>query len=522
MLFVKRRHFKKIFLEIKEMKKYRKVNKMSSEGLQLKKAVMGNRVRAKFVGFILLLAVVGLAVAVAVLPMLKGTAVTLTITKFWKGFQKVSLKTSEGLTKLIVTGLYTLMLLGLIVNVFRALGKLKMLNKKKGTKEDGFNHSAYAMHDLGKIFSGSLLVIIMTYFLIYLASQGAKVNGFWLAIVLGAGVIIRLFTGVVGGKIKYFDFEGEELVEQKREVGRLAPFVRNVLQLAGVFTMLYFLLCANAQTPIFSQLITTKFVSVLTESLGKLIVTIALAVVVLCVFVLAKHATGIAEYSIDGARGRGMKTYRVFSLFTFLAAATAVVSKLVVLKETKLDVNLTVVAGIALFGFIVEIVMRKLPRDFAEKKVGEEGIAIDDAKMKTEEQTNGEETVLYPLPQIPGVPAVAGLPVQGNTAQGNGNSVYMVYYPIVMPVLQGHGVHTQPSAVNPDAQVKPANETPSLPAPEEEKEEYEQEVVKTKDGPRVEVDCPFCKKRLRVNSGAKYHRCPVCDRVFAIRGKSED
>ncbi len=504
------------------MKKYRKVNKMTSEGLQLKKAVMGNRARAKFVGFILLLAVVGFAVAAAILPMLKGTAVTLTVMKLWKGFQKVSLKTSAGLTKLIVTSLYALMLLGLIVNVFRALGKLKMLNKKKGTKEDGFNHSAYAMHDLGKIFSGSFLIIIMTYFLIYLASQTASVNGLWLPIVLGAGVIIRLFTGVIGGKIKYFDFEGEELVEQKREVGRFAPFFRNLLQLAGVFTMMYFLLCANAQTPILSQLITTKFVSVLTKNLGTLIVTVAQVVAVLCVFVLAKHATGIAEYSIDGARGSGMKTYRVFALFTFLATATAIVSKLVILKQTRLDVNLTIVAAIALFGFIVEIIMRKLPRNFAEKQVGEDGIAIDDTKMKGEEENvNGEETVLYPLPQLPGMPAVAGLPVQGGATQGNGNPVYMVYYPVIMPVLQGHGVHTLPAAVNPETQVKPANETPVLPAPEEE-EEYEQEVVEKKDGPRVEVDCPFCKKRLRVNSGAKYHRCPVCDRVFAIRGKAED
>ncbi len=497
------------------MKKYRKVNKMTGEGLQLKKAVTGNRARAKFVGFILLLAVVGFAVATALLPMLKGTAVTLTVTKFWEGFQKMSLKTSEGLTKLVVTGLYGLMLLGLIVNVFRALGKLKMLNKKKGTKEDGFNHSAYAMNDMGKIFSGSFLVTITAYFLIYLASEGVSVNGFWLPIVLGAGVIIRLFTGVIGGKIKYFDFEGEELVEQKREVGRVAPFFRNLLQLAGVFSMMYFLLCANEQAPILSQLITTEFVSVLTDSVGTAIVTIAQVVAVLCVFALAKHATGIAEYGIDGARGSGMKTYRVFALFTFLATATAIVCKFVLLEQTRLDVNLTVVAAIALFGFVVEIVMRKLPREFAEKQVGEEGISLDDAKLKEEEeQTEDEETVVYPLAQP------SGLPVQGVVAQSNGNPVHTVYYPVMIPVLQGQGVYTLPAAVNPETQVKPESETHSLPAPEEE--EYEQEVVKKKDGPRVEVDCPFCQKRLRVNSGTKYHRCPICDKVFAIRGKAED
>ncbi len=509
------------------MKKYRKVNKMTTEGLQLKKTVMRNRARAKFVGFILLLAVVGFAVAAAILPMLKGTAVTLTIVKFWKGFQKISFKTSESLTKLVVTVLYALMLLGLIVNVFRALGKLKKLNKKKGTKEDGFNHSAYAMHEMGKIFSGSFLIIIMTYFLIYLANKGAQVNGLWLPIVLGAGVVVRLFTGVIGGKIRYFDFEGDELVEQKREVGRFAPFFRNVLQLVGVFAMMYFLLCANGQSPILSQLITKKFVSVSTKNLGTLIVTVAQLVAVLCVFVLAKHATGIAEYSIDGARGSGMKTYRVFSFFVFLAATTAVVAKILFINKNQIDLNLTIVAAIALANFVVEIVMRKLPRDFAEK-TGEEGIAIDETKMKGEgdEQANGDETVLYPpvppVPQIPGMPTMPA-PVQG----GTNNFVYMVYYPVVMPMIQAQGgVHMLPIALTADNQAKLglANETLGLPAPveNEEEEEDEQEVVEKKDGPRVEVDCPFCKKRLRVNSGAKYHRCPACDRVFAIRGKAED
>ncbi len=552
------------------MKKYRKTKKVTVEGLQLKKRVGRNRRRAKFVGFILILAIIALAAAVAVLPMLTGAVVSLKAMDFWKAFQKMDLKSAEGLTKVVVAGLYGLMLLGLVINVLRALGKVKKLHKKKGTKADGFNHSAYAMHDLGKIFSGSFAVIILTYFLISLICKDAKPEGMWLLIVLGAGVVIHLFTGVVGGKISYFDIDENQVVEQRREVGRFAPFFRNVLQLGAVFGIMYFLLQANAKATILTQLIDPNVASVFSGmALGNLIVTVAQIVAVLCVFVLVKHATAITEYNIDGAHGSGMKNFRVFSFFVFLAAGAVVACKYLLLKEKELDMNLLIVAGIAFAMFIIELIMRKCPKLPEEKgkkekkeKNPDDHIALDSmsaAKLeekgrKSKKEKKGQEQVQAPatVPQQPVYPvyppmqaAPQQMPPQGYAPQGYPMPQpqpypYMYYpqpyYPVAMPPVQQvqPQVQQQPAVhILPVMNFKPeepvaAVATPAAvvePAPvkveQEPVEEEEAPEEKSFDGPRVEVDCPHCGKRLRVNSGAKYHRCPVCDRVFALRGKTE-
>ncbi len=522
------------------MKKYRKMKKVTVAGLQLKKKVKSNRSRTKFVGLILLLATIALPVAVAILPMLTGAAVSLKIVDFWKAFKSVSFKTNEGLTEFVVATLYGLMLLGLILNVFRSLGKLKDLHKKKGTKTDGFNHSGYAMNAMAKIFSGSFLVTLVTYFLINLLCKDAKVEGYWLVIVLGAGILVHLFAGVVGGKISYFDFEGDQLVEQKREVGRFAPFFRNFLQLAAVFGIMFFLLRANAKSALISQFVSRDVADLFKGDIKTLIVALLQAAAVLCVFVLAKHATGISEYSIDGAHGAGMKTYRVFSFFLFLLAGATVACKYFLLKETKLDVNVIIVAAIALVMFVVELLMRKMPRlpGQVAKKEKESNIYLDEAMAnynETAAMQGDEEFVMndqqanrpaYP-PMMP-MPPMPPMPVQqANGAQAGKGTQYIPYviqtfYPVMMPpVQQAPAQQSAPSVhILPVLNLK-GDEVKQLPAPttEEEEEEVEQ-VVQKVDGPRVEVDCPFCKRKLRVNSGAQHHRCPICDRVFALRGKS--
>ncbi len=497
------------------MRRYRKGNVKSFE---LKKRITKNRARVRFVGFILLLAVIALAVAVAAIPVLKGGPVSLTVAKFWKGFKNPDWKSYAGLLKLTIAGLYALMLLGLVVNVFRALAKLGDLHKKKGTKMDGFNHNTYAMNGLGKIFSGSFAVVVLTYFLIYLLNREMTMEGKWLLIVLGGGIFVHLLTGFIGSKASYFDFDGEHLVEQKREVGRLAPLVRNVLQLAGVFAMMYFLTRANYNSPMLNQWLTkdvVKFVKAQGER--RLILNLGLLAILLWTAVLLKHATGTAEYSIDGAYGRGMKTYRVFSFFAFLTAGCIVGWRLIILKQKPLDVEMLIVAEIALANFIVELIMRNRPRLPEEKtKKVDDGIMLDGSMQKPTEEKAAEDTVAtYPSAPAPSCPVAAqGYP-------------YPSQYPVMMPMQSAPLAPalllvptTQPMGV---PTIAPAPALQEIPANvEEETEEQEETAVENRKGIPVEVNCPFCNKRLRVNSGAKYHRCPVCERVFAIRVSGEE
>ncbi len=559
------------------MKKYRKTKKVTVEGLQLKKRVGRNRGRAKFVGTILLLATIALTVAVAILPMLSGTPVALKATSFWKAFKGMDVKSAEGFTKVVVAGLYGFMLFVLLINVLRSLGKIKKLGKKKGTKTDGFNHSAYAMHDLGKLFSGSFVQILFTYFLINLICKDAKPEGMWLVIVLGAAAVIHLFTGVLGGKISYFDIEDGKVVEQRREVGRFAPFFRNVLQLGAVFAIMYFMLAANAKSTILAQFVTLSVGSVFGGlGMGQLLVSVAQLVAVFCLFILAKHATGITEYNIDGAHGSGMKNFRVFSFFVFLTAGAAVACKFLLTDKT-FDLNWTIVAAVAFVMFIIECIMRKMPKIPGEAKAkkekanSDEHITLDDMsanfvdqpvtkedkKSKKNKKEKGKDAQaqsaavnqpMYPTPAPMPAPAPApaphyvvhgqSYPTQQPAPTPYPYAPYYPYYPVAMPPMQAPqapqapqaqtapAVHILPivnlqaenqaaatsAAATTPAPVAPAQAPAVEQTPVEEQEEREA-------GPRVEVNCPLCGKRLRVNSGAKYHRCPACERVFAIRGK---
>ncbi len=458
----------------------RRREKMNNERaeLEMKRRVRKSRARARFVGMILLFAIIGLTVAVALLPMLTGGEVRLTAISFWKVFKKGNAQSGEGLTKLVAAGLYGLLLFVAFVHFVWAFIKLKKLFKNKSKKKDGFNHAAYAMQGLGRLFSRSFSLSVSVYFSICLLYPDAKPTNA-LLLLLGAGVLVHLFTGVVGGKVSYFRFEEETLTERKREVGRAIPFFRNVLQLAGVFAMLYFLLQANAKTPFFHHWISRDFVEIFTGNVKRTIVTCAQLATLLCVFVLLTHATGIAEYGIDGARGKGMKIYRVFSLLTFFAVGIAIGGKL--LQKQGWDFFLLTVAGIAFVSFLIEMILRKLPRVPKEEEA--------QAQAEKEAQEIASAPVLF-------LPTQEESPLQ--------SYAYTSYYPVTMSYAQ------QPSAPS----VRERETTAYVPS--QAKQDTERtEIV------RIEVNCPFCGRRLRVNSAIQYHRCPICQRVFAIHNDTK-
>ncbi len=370
------------------MRKYRRTNTLTSRGVYLRKRIAGNRSRAKFVGILYLLAIIALAGA-ACLPLLVHDLAPVGVMEFYKVFTSAnvkSFKNAEVFTKLACAGLYALMLLGVVINVLRALGKLGWLYKKRASKTYGFNRNVYAMEDLGRIFSGSYAVILLTYFLIAALCDSTNVNNLML-IVLGGGAFLHLFLGFVGGKAGYYDLENGEVVEQRRLVGRFAPLFRNVLQLAAVFGVMYFFLKVNVLNVEIPALLQKNGISNLTGDMAKLITFAVQAVLVLILFVLVKHATAITEYNIDGANGPGMKNFRVFSFFAFLVAGAGVVYKYLFVKGKVLDKNLLIIAAIAFVIFFIEVIMRKMPRFPGDKR----------KKVKKGEE---EEFTLDTLPQV--------------------------------------------------------------------------------------------------------------------------
>ncbi len=378
------------------MREYKKTAALTPKGVYLRKRIARNRERAKFVGLLYLLANIALAVAVC-MPLLGHELASLKVTTFWKTFKPSVLK---GLTRsnvdlwyqVAISGLYALMLLGLFVNVLRSFGRLSWLLKKSANKEYGFNRNVYAMEDLGKIFSGSYLVTLFTYFLVAVLCNGwngqsFEIDKIKMLSVLGGGALLHLLCGVIGACSRYYDFEEGEIVEEVRGVGVFAPFLRNLLQLIAVFALAYFYLRATTLNTIIPELLKKGGVKTYFKSVARAIDLGAQLALLLCLLALAKHATGTAEYNVNGVYGKGMKNFRVFSFFTFLVAGGVVAYKYLMGKSGWLNENLLITAGIAFAAFVIELIMRNMPK-FRDEKDYQEEFTIDEVSSQMERRVD--------------------------------------------------------------------------------------------------------------------------------------
>ena len=371
------------------MKRNRLKNVLSQRGAYLKKGIVSTRCRAKFVGLIYLLGIIALAAVVALMPLFDLTKQTLApigLMAFWQEFMPANLSTNlttaTGIVKLVNAALYGLMLIGVVINVLRGLGRLNWLFKRKASKTFGFNRNVYAMEDLGNIFSGSFAVILVAHFLMAVIS-GQLYPNMMMLVVVGGGVFVHLFAGFIGGKVAYYNVEDGELQEQRRLVKRFPALFRNVLQLAAVGAILYYFLMVCTLHTVIGPLM--EIGGIQNYVLGQPMAYISIVCQVLTViFVLPliKHATATTEYNIDGAYGPGMKTFRVFSFFTLLSAGATAAARFLLGEivfffnggvtsftvAQLLDKGSIIIAIIAFVMLVIELIMRKAPGHKKDKE----------------------------------------------------------------------------------------------------------------------------------------------------------
>ncbi len=398
------------------MKQYRRYRKsaatpLASKALLMRKRIARNRRRAKWVGVLYLLATIALAV-VACFPLLAHDLAPIGVAEFYKSFMPENLEgftieKTDTLISLINSALYAVLLLAVWINVFKALGRLGWLCKKKGNKTHGFNRNVYAMEDMGRAFSGSFAAIVSVYFLIAIlccVENLFKNLTYLMLVVVGVGIAIRLLLGFLGAKIAYYDYENGEIVEERRKVGRIAPLIRNLLQFAAIGGILYFFDYKGMGETIRS-LTSRDGISTLIGDMGALIVFAAQAIIVLCSFVLIAHATNVTEYNFYGARGSGMRNFRVFSFFIFLAAGVAFAYQATSIKEDLLSNRFLCIAAIAFGIFLIEVIMRKRPKLPGEqqkknKKQGEEEEEFSFDAFTRYQQAQAKLATQQPQPQL--------------------------------------------------------------------------------------------------------------------------
>ena len=341
-----------------------KVNRAS-----MKKRVKKTQGKAKWMGFFYLIGTIAM-LGFTFLNLVELTNAetnapwAITALNFFRPFtEKLQLKmTVHMLCVVPFAVIYALLLLALVINVLRSFSKLGWLYKKKASKRYGFNRNAFAMEDMGRIYSESFCAVLLVIFAFYLA--GGKITMFGY-IAAGAGVFIHLWCGLVSGNVSLFTVQnGVGVVEQKRKYGRFSPFVRNILQFAAIVGMAYFFAKISVLYTTVQNFTVDGGFNAFIKDLNR-ILPVAIEVVALIFYVvLVKHATSNSEFDPDGKKAAGRKRFVWFSLLLFLALGGLFAVKYFMLKETdiKSHLNLIYLAAIALGAFIFELIFVACPR----------------------------------------------------------------------------------------------------------------------------------------------------------------
>lgn len=520
------------------------MKRIQSKAGLLKRRVSEVHSRAKFVGIIYLFATIGLFAAAMLLPLMSGTVL---FCCGWKpvysaydglrclldlGFGKI-FETPAYIIALLQLVLYFVLLLILLINVLRALGKLNWLFKKKASYVNGFNRNMYAMDAMGRRFASSFASLVVFYLLFALLTLRAStyvtpaselrttdlpapaltMYGY---IVLGVALAIRFVVGAMEGTVPLFT-TGGKIIEQKRDHGVLIYFIRNFVQVAILAGVLYFFMPASR----FGNGLENMLTQIIVEKNKMYLIHIdtlpmyAEFVAFIFLTVMIKHATASTEYSRTCNHTLGMKNFTVFACFLAVIFAAIVAFPYIGIglpdgATAALNSSMLWAAIIAFVGFLFDCIFRAKDK----KRVEEE---TDEDPVSGEEEEEENQAISYGLPIQPQMPYPYAIPMQG----GDGKAYQPIFVPVFCAFPQ-NGTMPQPfvpMAPTPAPQHLLPSPSPMTAAEEAQEEENEKTVEDFEMNPhrKYKVYCPQCGKPLMARDASPYHRCPACDKVFQLR-----
>ncbi len=526
---------------------------------------IGRRVRvvhrkAKFVGSLYLIATLALVALAYLFPVLVVNGKPLDITNFYLPFTTVMSGELNRLA-LVTSASYALILLIGAINVLKSLSLLGKLLKETSR----YNRNMRAMDGMGKAYSSTFAAILSLYLQMYLLQPVETAAILWIngAIVLGVAVFFHFLCGVCSAKVsRFYIDENKTVAEETRECGVFTYFFRNLMQLAAIGGVAYYM----AETNEFYRIIPiVKGLLVGMFDLNVIIVVGLQLVMLLCMFVMIKHATAATEYNLYGIEGKGMKNYRVFSFLVFAAAAGLFVWTY--LQTQSIALGYAIIAGVALVVFLMDCFVKtrqkKVEKDENDLPVKRK-MQRNDVKAPVPAPITAPMTAPVVAPTVaPATAPIAPMPVQQQPIyiQGATQPVYVpIYYPYPQqPTTVAYPYPVAVSTPAPVAQEQPA--AVALPVPEykkpeptpapahiqptpspitakeeadekakqaEKKEVKEEKPVhydgEVKETPatldptkKYTVRCPNCGTKVQVTQATPFHRCPVCDKVFTLR-----
>lgn len=502
---------------------------MSTYQANIKSKTANRRVKkvhskAKFVGMLYFLGTIALAV-LSCLPTILIDGAKLWIVDFWKPYTTL-FSAERNIYAVVISTLYLFVLLATIINALRAFGKLGNLLRKNHKKVGRLKQNMQAMDDMGKRFSGSLAAIIIFHFLIYIISPltlegrpAIELAMPFAYISIGGGLFIHFFAGLIHGTVSNFDVSGPitNVVEEKRECGLFVYFFRNLVQVAAVGVILYFFTNICNFSGVVVALIGGVNPLAGAELLKHILPLLLQIVIVICLLIMIKHATAATEFNLYGMQGSGMRNFRVFSFFVFMAAGVGFMLDYVYYKPDYPMENL-IIGGVALGAFLIDCIFKSRQKKNTKRM---------EAPQKQEEEEEEEEIELIqageekatPVP----APVVAPTPISVNVPAP---VVQTVQQPVYIPVYYPYSANPQTGAPAPYVAgetktecAKPESVSVQTVETEGVDPTFIRNEIEDKLDPNKQWDvyCPECGKRLRVREVSPYHRCPACEKVFKIR-----
>lgn len=375
------------------------IGKKSSAYVYMKQRIAKSQNRAKTVGFLYLLATLAIT-AVACLPILSFSTLStkLGVMEFWKIFKGFSMDALKAdVPSFLVAGLYGLLLLGLLINVFRVLKKLGWLCKKKASRLYGFNRNAYAMDDMGKIFSGSFSSVICFHFIMALVAGvgNTKIEALGF-VALGGGLFFHFFCGLLGGGVSLFEVN-DGIQEERRQVGYFMPLIRNLLQLACAGGVVYFFLKCSVLGEFAGNAVWQdgmagfkRIMDAVKQTPMDFVLLGLHALALVWILSMITYATGTTEFDMEGAETSGRLSYLFLSL---LLAVTAGFTYFYFGEKGTLETldhtNMLIVFCIAIATFVLELCLVATPKVPVEN--------TDDVDAKKYLNDNCKKNGVYPV-----------------------------------------------------------------------------------------------------------------------------
>jgi len=492
----------------------------SEEILSMKRRIKKAHAKAKFAGVLYLIGSIALF-AFLFIPFLtvQTTRATKTLdVKTWEvsvaSFLKPVFDLGGGLNYnllvlLPVSVIYTLMLLVGFINLLVSFSSLSGLSKKNPTRNKGYNRNFYAMKKLGNCFSGTAITILFGCLLIYALAKAEFSALVYLPV--GVGVLVRLLAGSVSAKIGRYDIE-ECVVEYKRSSKVGVYFLRNLIHILLLAGMVFFFAKAVSLNETMWGIAESGF-GWLTDHVKFLIDSCLQVLLLVWLFILYNHAFHATEYNIDGMKGRGMKNYRVFSVFTAVSAIAWFFVRYALTEEWVVEIVL--IAVLSIVAFVLDLLIKTKNNERVRNACVEPQTAESVAQQPVQPsyriplqcitrpgvfmQPNGQPVMVMPMqngqPVMYQTPEQAAMPVQTPTPA-----------PMSMPVPVPAPVQTKAEEPAPTQSETPVwNEWDGL--------TFEWD----KNGKAREITCPYCGKKLKIKQGAPGYRCAACGRVFQLQ-----